>query len=77
MHALAPGFPGGANGIKNLPGNTGDARDVGLIPGLGRFPWSRKWRPAPVFLAWEIPRQSGFHALLTACHIPSHLFLST
>ena len=55
VHALAPGFPGGANGIKNLPGDTGDARDVGLIPGLGRFPWSRKWRPAPVFLAWEIP----------------------
>ena len=24
--------------VKNLPANTGDARDVGLIPGLGRFP---------------------------------------
>ena len=22
--------------IKNLPGNAGDERDVGLIPGLGR-----------------------------------------
>ena len=21
-----------------------------MIPGLGRFPWSRKWQPAPVFL---------------------------
>ena len=24
--------------VKNLPANTGDARDTGLIPGLGRFP---------------------------------------
>ena len=25
-----------ALGVKNLPANTGDARDVGLIPGSGR-----------------------------------------
>ena len=24
--------------VKNLPANAGDAREVGLIPGLGRFP---------------------------------------
>ena len=24
--------------VKNLPANAGDARDPGLIPGLGRFP---------------------------------------
>ena len=24
--------------VKNLPANTGDTRDLGLIPGLGRFP---------------------------------------
>ena len=24
--------------VKNLPANTGDIRDVGLIPGLGRSP---------------------------------------
>ena len=36
--------------IKNLPANAGDARDAGLIPGLGRFPWRRKWQPIPVFL---------------------------
>ena len=29
--------------VKNLPANEGDAIDVGLIPGLGRFPWRRKW----------------------------------
>ena len=29
--------PGGAV-VKNAPGNAGDARDVGSIPGLGRSP---------------------------------------
>ena len=24
--------------VKNTPANAGDVRDVGLIPGLGRFP---------------------------------------
>jgi len=24
-----------------------------LIPGLGRFPWRRKWQPTPVFLPGE------------------------
>ena len=24
--------------VKNLPANTGDARDLGSIPGLGRYP---------------------------------------
>ena len=31
------GFPGGSV-VKNLPASTGDAGDVGLIPGLGRSP---------------------------------------
>ena len=26
------------------------AGHMGLIPGLGRFPWRRKWQPSPVFL---------------------------
>ena len=30
-------FPGGSV-VKNLPVNAGDARDAGLIPGLGRSP---------------------------------------
>ena len=29
------GFPGGFSGKE--PNNSGDIRDVGLIPGLGRF----------------------------------------
>ena len=31
------GFPGGTV-VKNLPTNTGDAKNVGLIPGSGRSP---------------------------------------
>ena len=31
------GFPG-SSVVKNLPADVGDARDVGLIPGSGRFP---------------------------------------
>ena len=31
------GFPGGAV-VKNLPGNAGDVRDLGSIPGSGRSP---------------------------------------
>ena len=31
------GLPGDSM-VKNLPAKAGDARDVGLIPGSGRFP---------------------------------------
>ena len=31
------GFPGGAR-VKNPPANAVDVRDMGSIPGLGRFP---------------------------------------
>ena len=33
----AEGFPGGAV-VKNSPASAGDARDMGLTPGLGRSP---------------------------------------
>ena len=36
--------------VKNLPANTGDLRELGAIPGTGRFPWVRAWQPTPVFL---------------------------
>ena len=39
---------------ENLPTHVGDA---GLIPGLGRFPWRRKWLPTPVFLPGEFRGQ--------------------
>ena len=31
-------FPGGSSVGKNPPANAGDARDVGSVPGSGRFP---------------------------------------
>ena len=39
-----------AQTVKRLPTMRG-ARV--LIPGLGRFPWRRKWQPTPVFLPGE------------------------
>ena len=53
------GLPGGSV-IKNSPANVGDARDMGLIPGLGRFPWSRKWQPTSVFLPGKSHRQRSY-----------------
>ena len=44
-----PGFSDGGV-VKNLPANAGDARNVGLIPGLGRFPGVGNGNPLPVFL---------------------------
>ena len=31
--------------VKNSPANAGDATDVGLIPGLGRFPGGGRGNP--------------------------------
>ena len=37
-------FPGGAM-VKNLPANSVDKRDIGLIPGSGRSPGERNANP--------------------------------
>ena len=42
-------FPGGSE-VKASACNVGD---MGSIPGLGRFPWRRKWQHTPVFLPGE------------------------
>ena len=39
--------------VKNPPANAGDLRDMGTIPGSGRFPWKSVWQPTPVFLPEE------------------------
>ena len=39
--------------VKDPPVNAGDVRDMGSIPGWGRFPWRRPWQPTPVFLPGE------------------------
>ena len=43
--------------VKNSPADAGDVRDLGSIPGSGRFPWRRKWLPTPVFLPGESHEQ--------------------
>ena len=45
-HIHIKGFPGGSDG-KASAWNVGDPAS---IPGLGRFPWRRKWQPTPVLL---------------------------
>ena len=39
--------------VKNLPGNSGDVRDVGSIPHVGKIPWRRKRHLTLVFLPGE------------------------
>ena len=41
---LRVGFPGGAV-VQNLPANAGDARNVGTIPGSGRYPGEGNGNP--------------------------------
>ena len=43
--------------VKNPPANAGDVRGMGWVPGLGRFPWRRAWKPTPVFLPEEFHGQ--------------------
>ena len=40
--------------VRNLPANTGHSRDMGLIPGLGRFPWGRNGTLLQ-HSSWKIP----------------------
>ena len=40
--------------LKNPPASAGDARDVGSIPGSGRFP-EEEMAPQSSVLAWKIP----------------------
>ena len=51
--------------VKNLPANTGDARDTGLIPGLGRSPGVRNATHSSI-LAWKIPLAKEPGRLLSA-----------
>ena len=39
--------------VENLPANTGDIRDVGSIPEVGRSPGGGQGQPTPVFLPGE------------------------
>ena len=58
------GFPDGS--VKNLPANTGDVRDAGSIPGLGRSPGEGLGNPLQyVCLENRIPMDRGtWHAIV-------------
>ena len=43
--------------MKNPPASAGDIRNMGSIPGSGRFPWKRAWQTTPVFLPGELHGQ--------------------
>ena len=40
---------------KNQTANVADIRNVGSIPGPGKFPQRRSWQRTPVFLPGELP----------------------
>ena len=44
--------------VKNPPAHARDAREADLIPGSGRSPWRRKWKPTVVFLPGKFHGQS-------------------
>ena len=56
------GFPGGLAGEESAC----NAGDLGLIPGLGRFPWRREQLPTLVFWPGE------FHGLSMGSHRVEH-----
>ena len=44
--------------VKNLPANAVDIRDIGLIPGVGKFPGERNGNPLKYFCL-ENPMDRG------------------
>ena len=44
--------------VKNLPANAGDIREVGLIPGLGRFPGEGHGNPLQYFCLETMDRRA-------------------
>ena len=40
-------------GVSDSKGSAYNAGNLGSIPGLGKFPWRRKWQPTPVFFPGE------------------------
>ena len=55
---LTMGFPGDTV-VKNPPVGAGDGKRTGLVPGLGKFPWSRKWQLTPVFWPGKLHGQGS------------------
>ena len=47
------GFPGGSDGKESAC----NVIDLGSVPGLGRFPWRKKWLPTLIFWPGEFHGQ--------------------
>ena len=63
-HPFLKGFAGGSV-VKNPPAKAGDAREVGLIPGL-EDPLEEEKATHPSILAWKIPwteEPDGLHTI--------------
>ena len=56
------GFPGGAV-VKNPPANAGNARDMGSIPGLGRYPGVGNDNPLQYFCLENSMDRGAWQAL--------------
>ena len=52
-NVLPRGFPGDSDDKES----TCNARYLGSIPGLRRFPWRREWLPTPLFGSGELHEQ--------------------
>ena len=70
------GFPGGTV-VKNLYAHGGDAREVGSIPGLGGFPWSRKWQLTSVFFLGKFLGQRNLVGYCPGNHKKLHMIEHT
>ena len=55
-------FPGGVV-VKNLPANTGNARDVDSIPGLGRSPEEGNGNPLQYFCLGNLKNRGAWLAI--------------
>ena len=61
--------------VKNPPVDAGDIRDLGSIPGLGRFPEGGHGKPTPVFLPGKSHGQRSlvvkvnFHLVQLLSHV--------
>ena len=66
------GFPSSSDGKASAC----NAGDTGSIPGLGRFPWRRKWQPIPVFLPGEFHGQRSLAGYIQSMGLQSWTRLS-
>ena len=57
--------------VKNLPVNTGDSGNMGLLPGSGRSTWGKKQQPIPVFLPGKSNGQRSL-AGYSPCGLKEH-----